>query len=344
MQSMRSRSPLLQHSNSAKRLMRKLFRVCTAITLAVCLAPTSAFAEEQAQASTSGEAQPQADIAVELVAGAQPSESLEGQVNTANNPLADMVTVGLQNYYFPKLNGLPDASANTFWLRLITPFWHIIPRVSLPIQVVPAPNPTATVASVTGLGDLNVFATFIVTKPDSPAMFGIGPIYTAPTATDDALGHGKHEVGAAAVVVWAKGIFLVGGLVNYQIGVGGKTGAPRTQFFVAQPFVFFQLGKGYYLRSSPIWFFDIEEPTYNVPFGLGVGKVIPSEKVVFNLFMEPQFAMALRGIGQPAVQILAGINMQLKTGRKKKKKKKADEAAVLMNQLAAEQHLRTQMQ
>jgi hypothetical protein len=61
--------------------------------------------------------------------------------------------------------------------------------------------------------------------------------------------------------------------------------------------------------------------------------------------MEPQFAMALRGIGQPAVQILAGINMQLKTGRKKKKKKKkkADEAAVLMNQLAAEQHLRTQM-
>ena len=71
--------------------------------------------------------------------------------------------------------------------------------------------------------------------------------------------------------------------------------------------------------------------------------MIASEKVVFNLFMEPQFAMALRGIGQPAVQILAGINMQLKTGRKKKKKK-ADEAAVLMNQLAAEQHLRTQMQ
>jgi hypothetical protein len=50
--------------------------------------------------------------------------------------------------------------------------------------------------------------------------------------------------------------------------------------------------------------------------------------------------MALRGIGQPAVQIFAGINMQFKVGRKKKK----DEAARLVNQLRAEQSLRSQMQ
>jgi len=127
------------------------------------------------------------------------------------------------------------------------------------------------------------------------------PIYTAPTASNDALGHGKHEVGAAALTIWAKGIFLVGALVNYQIGVGGDSSKPRTQFIVAQPIVMLQLGKGYCLRSAPIWFFDIEQPKYNVPFGLGAGKVIPTEKIVFNLFIEPQFAMALRGIGQPAV-------------------------------------------
>jgi len=80
------------------------------------------------------------------------------------------------------LNGIPGESANTFWLRLVTPFWRVIPRVSLPIQVVPAPNPTASVAKVTGIGDLNVFATFVVTPDDSKAMVGVGPIYTAPTA------------------------------------------------------------------------------------------------------------------------------------------------------------------
>ena len=171
-----------------------------------------------------------------------------------------------------------------------------------------------------------------------------GPLFrlrsTAPTASNDALGHGKHEIGVAALAVWGKGIILVGGLVNYQIGVGGDINEPRTQFIAAQPFVFWQLGKGYYLRSAPIWFFDIEQPTYNVPFGLSAGKVIPTDKIVFNLFIEPQFAMALRGIGQPAVQIFAGINMQFKVGRKKKK----DQAARLVNQLRAEHSLRTQMQ
>ena len=284
--------------------------------------------------------QPQADLVVEETLGGQPSEALEDQVNTANNPLADMIAFSLHNYYFPRLNGIPDESANTFWLRFVTPFWRVIPRVSLPIQVVPAPNPTASVAKVTGIGDLNIFATFVVTPDDLEAMVGVGPIYTAPTASNDALGHGKHEVGVAALAVWGKGIVLVGGLANYQIGVGGDASKPRTQFIVAQPFVFLQLGKGYYLRSAPIWYFDIEQPTYNVPFGLGAGKVIPTEKIVFNLFIEPQFAVALRGIGQPAVQIFAGMNMQFKVGRKKKNA----EAARLVNQLRAEQSFRSQMQ
>jgi len=284
--------------------------------------------------------EPVADRAVREATEDQPSEGLQDQVNAANNPLADMIAISLHNYYFPKLNGIPDESANTFWLRFVTPFWRVIPRVSLPIQVVPAPNPTASVAKVTGIGDLNVFATFVVTPDDLDVMVGVGPIYTAPTASNDALGHGKHEVGVAALAVWGKGIVLVGGLANYQIGVGGDASKPRTQFIVAQPFVFLQLGKGYYLRSAPIWYFDIEQPTYNVPFGLGAGKVIPTEKIVFNLFIEPQFAVALRGIGQPAVQIFAGMNMQFKVGRKKKNA----EAARLVNQLRAEQSLRSQMQ
>jgi hypothetical protein len=293
-----------------------------------------------AQEEAGSQPAPVADRAVQEVFEDQPKGALDNEVNKANNPLADLIAVSLHNYYFPRLNGIPDESANTFWLRLVTPFWRIIPRVSLPVQVVPAPNPTATVSTVTGIGDLNVFATFVVTPDTSDAMVGVGPIYTAPTASNDALGHGKHEVGAAALAVWSKGIILIGGLVNYQIGVGGDASKPRTQFIVVQPFFFLQLGQGYYLRSAPIWYFDIEQPTYNVPFGLGVGKVLPTEKVVFNLFLEPQFAMALRGIGQPVVQIFAGINMQFKAGRKDKKK----QAARLVNQLRAEQSTRAQLQ
>jgi hypothetical protein len=295
---------------------------------------SSAAAEEEAPPPESV-----ADKVVEETAGAESEKALENEVNTANNPLADLVSISLHNYFYPRLNGIPDESANTFWLRFVTPFWRIIPRLSIPIQVVPATNPDATTAKVTGFGDLNIFATFVVTPDDAKAMLGVGPIYTAPTASNDALGNGKHEVGLAALTVWTKGVILAGALVNYQIGVGGDSSKPRTQFIVAQPLMFLQLGKGYYLRSAPIWFFDIEQPTYNVPFGLGAGKVIPTEKVVFNLFIEPQFAMALRGIGQPAVQIFVGLNMQFKAGRREKKA----QAAQLMNQLRAEQSLRSSM-
>ena len=131
-------------------------------TVALLLPVTStALADEAADRS-----EPVADRAVREAFEDQPREALEDQVNTANNPLADMIAFSLHNYYFPKLNGIPDESANTFWLRFVTPFWRVIPRVSLPIQVVPAPNPTASVAKVTGIGDLNVFATFVVTPPD----------------------------------------------------------------------------------------------------------------------------------------------------------------------------------
>ncbi|MBT8468308.1 MAG: hypothetical protein HKN10_04110 [Myxococcales bacterium] len=318
-----------------------IFRLlcCTAVAM-LPLSTPAAFAED---VGTQKEAE--ADVVVEEVVEAGAPQSDQDKVNTANNPLADLMSVSIHNYYYPRLNGIPDASANTFWLRVVTPVWRLIPRVSLPIQVVPAPNPTASVATVTGVGDLNVFATFVVTPDDSPAMLGLGPIYTAPTASNDALGNGKHEIGLAALTVWTKGIFLLGALVNYQIGVGGDSNKPRTQFISAQPLAFFQLGKGFYLRAAPIWFFDLEQPTYNVPFGLGAGKVILTDKAAINLFIEPQFAMALRGIGQPAVQIFAGINTQFEPGaRKKKNRKSSDEAAHLVNQLKAEHALRSRMQ
>jgi hypothetical protein len=279
-------------------------------------------------------------VAVEVVEeleAAETRDQLQDEVNKANNPLADLIAVNLHNYFVPRLNGVPDQSANTMFLRVVTPFWRIIPRVSLPIKVVPAPDPTDSVASVTGLGDLNIFATFVVTPDDSPATLGIGPIYTAPTATDDVLGNGKHEVGAAALTVYSKGILLLGALVNYQIGVGGDKNRPQTQFIVAQPIFIIQVGQGYYLRSAPIWFFDLEKPTYNVPFGLGAGKAIPTDKVIYNLFIEPQFSIALRGIGQPAIQIFAGMNIQFKASRKKK------DRAALIDQLRARQSLQSEL-
>jgi hypothetical protein len=55
--------------------------------------PATAFAEEAGDRP-----QPQADVVVEEAVGGLPSETVQDQVNTANNPLADLMAVSLHNY------------------------------------------------------------------------------------------------------------------------------------------------------------------------------------------------------------------------------------------------------
>lgn len=56
--------------------------------------------------------------------------------------------------------------------------------------------------------------------------------------------------------------------------------------------------------------FDIDNDKYHVPVGLGIGKVVPTRKAAFNLFVEPQFTILSRGAGQPELQIFIGVNTQ----------------------------------
>jgi hypothetical protein len=40
--------------------------------------------------------------------------------------------------------------------------------------------------------------------------------------------------------------------------------------------------------------------------------VIPTEKVVFNFFIEPQFTILSKGAGQPEFQLFMAVNMQFR--------------------------------
>ena len=53
--------------------------------------------------------------------------------------------------------------------------------------------------------------------------------------------------------------------------------------------------------------FDLENDSYNVPVGLGIGKVVPAGGAVFNIFVEPQYTILDRGAGQPELQMFVGV-------------------------------------
>ena len=229
----------------------------------------------------------------------------------ANNPLANMTAFNIQNYYIGELTESDD-DANQFWLRFAQPFalgkTNWLMRASLPVNSFPTPPDGGT---ETGLGDLNIFAAYLFDTGNPAVSFGIGPQLTMPTATKDQLGSEKWSAGFANVLFNAESSkFQYGYLLTWQASFAGDDDRSDVNVVALQPFAFYQLGKGFYLRSAPIWVYNFESDGYSIPLGLGIGKVIKRKKTVFNMFIEPQISVADRGPGFPEWQIFAGFNMQ----------------------------------
>lgn len=227
----------------------------------------------------------------------------------ANNPLANMRALNFQNYYTGDLTG-SQADANQFILRYAQPFSifdsHWLMRASLPVNTAPVGD-----GHVTGLGDLNVFATYLFDTGSPDISFGFGPQLTMPTSTTQDTGAEKWSLGFANVLFNASSRELQWGyLLTWQASIAGNSRQPEVNVGALQPFLFYQLGEGWYLRSTGIWTYDFEDSGYTVPIGLGLGKVIKTRDFVANLFIEPQYSVLTGGSNQEKWNIFGGLNFQ----------------------------------
>ncbi len=239
---------------------------------------------------------------------AQDGPSAEAQ---ANNPLAAFKTFNLHNQYTGDLTGI-DGDANSLILRgafPVTAFggdWLI--RYTMPIN---NNVPNVMGGSTSGLGDFNVFAAYLIDTGNPNLSFGLGPQLTAPTATEDATGSGKWSGGLANMLFnTATPGFQWGYLLTWQASFAGSDSRADANAGAFQPLLIKQLDKGWYLRSTAIWTYDFETDSYNIPVGLGAGRVVKTDKAVINYFIEPQLSVASRGNGQPEWGVFAGINFQ----------------------------------
>ncbi|QDL93624.1 hypothetical protein FDP22_07510 [Paroceanicella profunda] len=228
----------------------------------------------------------------------------------ANNPLADTTALNFQNQYTGDLTGTDD-DANQFYLRYARPFDALggnwLMRATLPVNSFP----DGTGGTETGLGDFNIFAAYLFDTGNPAVSFGFGPQLTLPTASDDALGSEKWSLGFANVLFNASSpVFQWGYLLTWQASIAGEDDRADVNLGAFQPFGFYQLGAGWYLRSAAVWTYDFETDAYAIPIGLGAGKVIRLENAVMNVFVEPQYTVAHKGVGQPEWGVFGGVNFQ----------------------------------
>ena len=210
----------------------------------------------------------------------QPSKqeaSEEDLVKQTQNPVANLISVPLQNNF----NFGTGSKNRTVYVGNIQPVipiklgddWNLITRTIMPIINQPSLFPGTS--SATGLGDINPTFFFSPAK-SGELIWGVGPTFTLPTATDSLLGSGKFSMGPAAVALTMQGHWVVGALANNQWSVAGW-GKNNVNSFLIQPFVNYNLPDHWYLVSAPImtanWAAAKGGDVWTVPLGGGFGKL-----------------------------------------------------------------------
>lgn len=135
-----------------------------------------------------------------------------------------------------------------------------------------------------GLGDIQ-YSMYLSPAKAGKIIWGVGPTFTFPTATDDALGTGKWSAGPGLVALAMPGRWVVGGLLNNQWSFAGDDDRPSVNAMLFQPFINYNFKKGWYATSSPIitanWQADSDE-RWTVPVGAGVGRIFKVGKQPLN--------------------------------------------------------------
>ncbi|UGS41412.1 hypothetical protein [Pseudocitrobacter corydidari] len=236
----------------------------------------------------------------------------EDTVDKANNPLHLATSLSVQDYYTPNLYD-SDQHTNDTLLRATMPVaaGDLIPvpqilRLTAPI----ATRPQVSGGYDTGLGDINLFDIFLLKQKG--VMLGVGPLITANTASRDELGTGQWQTGLAAVAVDTSPKWLKVALVQWQKSFAGDDDRNAVETATFQPFVIYKMSKGWYMRSSGIWTYNVKNDDYYVPVGLGVGRAMPIGGYIVNSFVEPQWTVAHRGDYQPQFTLYAGFSVMLK--------------------------------
>ena len=234
------------------------------------------------------------------------AQSESGQ-NDANNPLTPKITFNIHDYYVPKLTDVPDEDANQLLFRGLIPHKTFgrgqLLRFTLPLVTTPTASGHAT-----AFGDLTLMD--IIPFKSGKMELGVGPLLVAPIAGKHVTGSGKWQAGAVGLLIAPQKWGLIGSLVTYQHSFAGDEDRPETSLMTFQPLLIYNLPKGFYMRSTGTWTFDLEKAGDYIPLGLGVGKVWQVGKTTINGFVEPQYSVWTNGAGTPQWQIFVGLNFQ----------------------------------
>jgi opacity protein-like surface antigen len=215
----------------------------------------------------------------------------EALATASQNPISSMITVPFENN--ANFNAGPfHRTQDVLDIQPVIPIplnsdWNMIARTIAPLLSQPDP---VFDSNTSGIGDITEELFFSPTHPEHiiegvPFIWGVGPVYTMPSASDPILGTGKVLAGPTAVALVTPKHWVIGVLVNNQWSIAGDPNRKSVNEFLAQPFVNYNMAGGWFLVSSPMITADWTAPSsqrWTVPVGGGFGRVFKIAGQAYN--------------------------------------------------------------
>ena len=156
--------------------------------------------------------------------------------------------------------------------------WNLITRPTIPVLLSePIPTGPSTFRHNGGLGDIEL--PFVIAPPTGNVIFGVGPAFLFPTASDDAFGRRQWGVGPAAVLGYRAPKATFGAFGQYYFGTGWhghrEPGERDASYMNLLYFASVDLADAWQVGFSPTITYDHRASAgnrWNVPVGLMVSK------------------------------------------------------------------------
>ena len=215
------------------------------------------------------------------VPGAAAQDSAE-LAEKLNNPISSMISVPFQFNFDDEIG--PERDGERFQLNIqpvvpfpLNPDWTMISRTIMPViwqNDIAGPS-----GSQFGLGDITQSLFFSPKQPGPGGLiWGLGPAFLIPTATDDLTGTGKWGAGPTGVALKQDGPWTYGMLANHIWSFAGEDDRPDVSSTFLQPFLSYTTHDAWTFTLNTESTYDWEADQWSVPVNFMVAKLVKFDK------------------------------------------------------------------
>jgi hypothetical protein len=227
-----------------------------------------------------------------------------------SNPISSLISVPFQ-FNYDSGYGPRDGNKAVLNIQPVIPFsinedWNVISRTVVPLvsqHDIAGPSGTQT-----GLGDTLQSFFFSPKQPTAGGViWGAGPAFLLPTATDPLLGGEKWGLGPTGVVLKQDGPWTYGALANHIWSVAGDSNRADISSTFLQPFVSYTTKDAWTFALDTESTYDWKASQWSVPINFTVSKVTKLGKQPVSFSVGARYWAASPDNGPNGWGVRAGI-------------------------------------